>query len=321
MATKIYLRRGTRAEILGIVPEEGEPVWATDTEALYIDDGVTSGGVFSAIGAHASSHEDGQSDEISITGLAGESAELASHKLVKSANAVLGHVIVESASLIDVDGDGKLTLGAHASTHQNGGSDEISVSGLSGLLADNQTPTAHASDHTDGTDDIQDAVADGSTKGIATFAAADFDAAAGVISLVAAQSLRLVELVSDHDYSGLVCSGIAGETLVFGDSVYYKGDNLWYHTDADARETIDGHAAIVVSGVAVSGVLDLLLIGYVRDDSWSWGNDDKLYFSPVAGEMQTSFPSGTGQFVRRAGYAHQSNVVWFHPDGTVIERT
>jgi hypothetical protein len=32
---------------------------------------------------------------------------------------------------------------AHATSHQNGGSDEISVTGLSGLLADDQTPSTH----------------------------------------------------------------------------------------------------------------------------------------------------------------------------------
>lgn len=37
--------------------------------------------------------------------------------------------------------------GAHAITHQNGGSDEISVSGLSGTLADPQTPATHAASH------------------------------------------------------------------------------------------------------------------------------------------------------------------------------
>lgn len=32
---------------------------------------------------------------------------------------------------------------AHAASHQNGGTDEISVAGLSGVLADAQTPAAH----------------------------------------------------------------------------------------------------------------------------------------------------------------------------------
>jgi len=54
-------------------------------------------------------------------------ANISTHAAIKSANATLGHVIVESASLIDVDGDGKLTLGAHETTHQVGGSDILYV--------------------------------------------------------------------------------------------------------------------------------------------------------------------------------------------------
>lgn len=42
---------------------------------------------------------------------------------------------------------GNATVAVHASTHENGGADEIDVTGLSGLLADAQTPTAHASTH------------------------------------------------------------------------------------------------------------------------------------------------------------------------------
>lgn len=93
-------------------------------------------------------------------------------------------------------------VAAHAATHQNGGGDEISVAGLSGQLVDDQPaiahalggakhtsatlnelnilvsdatldtstasrpPTAHASDHTDGTDDVQNATA--GQKGLAT---------------------------------------------------------------------------------------------------------------------------------------------------------
>jgi hypothetical protein len=45
---------------------------------------------------------------------------------------------------------------AHASTHANGGTDEINVAGLSGELADPQPPKTHAASHTAGnTDPIQ----------------------------------------------------------------------------------------------------------------------------------------------------------------------
>lgn len=80
---------------------------------------------------------------------------------------------------------------AHAASHENGGSDEINVAGLSGVLADPQlpiigatsttavagddarltnarTPTAHAATHVNGTDDIQNATA--GQKGLATAA-------------------------------------------------------------------------------------------------------------------------------------------------------
>ena len=39
---------------------------------------------------------------------------------------------------------------AHATSHQDGGADEINVGGLSGVLADPQTPTAHNTSHQDG---------------------------------------------------------------------------------------------------------------------------------------------------------------------------
>jgi len=40
--------------------------------------------------------------------------------------------------------------GSHASSHEDGGADEIDVTGLSGVLADPQTPAAHAATHSDG---------------------------------------------------------------------------------------------------------------------------------------------------------------------------
>jgi len=57
-------------------------------------------------------------------------------------------------------------IGLHKTSHQDGGTDEISVAGLLGLLATAQTPTAHAATHTNGADDIQDATA--AVKGLAT---------------------------------------------------------------------------------------------------------------------------------------------------------
>jgi len=55
-------------------------------------------------------------------------------------------------ALVSADITGILPL--HASTHENGGADEIDVVGLSGLLADGQTPLAHAASHEVGGADL-----------------------------------------------------------------------------------------------------------------------------------------------------------------------
>lgn len=60
--------------------------------------------------------------------------DITTHAAIKSANAVLGHVMVETASLIDVDGDGKLTLGTHASTHLPAGGDGLTVAAPDAIL-------------------------------------------------------------------------------------------------------------------------------------------------------------------------------------------
>jgi hypothetical protein len=53
------------------------------------------------------------------------------------------------------DYDKSATPTAHKTSHQDGGSDEISVTGLSGLLGDAQTPLAHKTSHQDtGADEI-----------------------------------------------------------------------------------------------------------------------------------------------------------------------
>lgn len=60
------------------------------------------------------------------------------------------------------------TPSAHATTHQNGGADEVSVAGLSGVLADPQTPAAHAASHSDGGSDPVDVTDLAGFSGVAT---------------------------------------------------------------------------------------------------------------------------------------------------------
>lgn len=57
-----------------------------------------------------------------------------------AAEIVVGAGLVYTGGVLSASGGAP---GAHKTSHQDGGSDEISVAGLSGLLADAQTPLAH----------------------------------------------------------------------------------------------------------------------------------------------------------------------------------
>jgi hypothetical protein len=130
--------------------------------------------------AHASSHEDGGSDEVSVDGLAGQlvddqpstwtlvdgkpttfapSAHKTSHQDGGSDEisvAGLSGQLVDDQPSTWTLVDGKpttFTPEAHKTSHQDGGSDEISVQGLSGTLADAQTPAAHKTSHQSGGSD------------------------------------------------------------------------------------------------------------------------------------------------------------------------
>ena len=127
--------------------------------------------------AHAASHQNGGSDEINVAGLNGVLADdqpaipAAGIDTTAIHDNVDGEIVAVALKASPVVGDlllienagapnakQRITIGslpaaapaAHAASHENGGSDEISVTGLSGLLADDQNPTAHAADHQNG---------------------------------------------------------------------------------------------------------------------------------------------------------------------------
>lgn len=136
--------------------------------------------------AHHASHENGGADEISVEGLSGllataqtPTAHSTSHKhggTDEIATTTAGANLIPKAGaggkidngwLDTGTGSSQLILGndtrltnartptSHASTHQDGGADEISVAGLSGLLATPQTPVGHHTSHENGgTDEI-----------------------------------------------------------------------------------------------------------------------------------------------------------------------
>lgn len=106
----------------------------------------------------------------------------------------------------------------HAASHQNAGSDEISVAGLSGLLADAQTPLSHvhaAADTTSGA--FADARVDGSLEADELLLAGDVDGAANAGDLDEAAVETELEAVLDlADQQGAVTDEQVPDTITAG---------------------------------------------------------------------------------------------------------
>ncbi len=83
-----------------------------------------------AIIAHATTHENGGSDEINVAGLSGVLAD--------PQPPIIGSGATQAVAGNDSRLTNARTPTTHATSHQDGGSDEIVVTGLSGLLGDTQ---------------------------------------------------------------------------------------------------------------------------------------------------------------------------------------
>lgn len=128
---------------------------------------------------HATSHQNGGTDEVSVTGLSGLLA------------------------------DGQTPL-AHKTSHQYGGVDELSVAGLSGLLADAQTPTAHATSHNAGGADVMAIDAAAATGSLRTLGTGAAQATAGNDARLSDSRTPLA-----HDIDGPLHNGFPGGTTNF----------------------------------------------------------------------------------------------------------
>lgn len=128
---------------------------------------------------------------------------------------------------------------------------------------------------------------------------------------------------TDHTYSGITATMVAGENLNFGELCYYKSDSKLWHTDGDVEATTKGLLALVVNAAQINADASgkVLLIGFVRDDSWSALTiGGVVYVSLTTGGITQTIPPAAGDFVRKIGTAVSAVTIWFNPDDTVVER-
>ena len=118
---------------------------------------------------------------------------------------------------------------SHASTHENGGGDELDVTGLSGLLADPQTPAAHAATHGLGAGDELDVTALGGYSGNAAEVLSG--AATWITVGASAPEDSLAYEVIEIDTTLAIVSGV-GQVLVTSSVLPegWAGSAFWEYT-------------------------------------------------------------------------------------------
>jgi len=122
---------------------------------------------------------------------------------------------------------------------------------------------------------------------------------------------------ADGKYTGITVTGVAGETLAFGDLVYLKAaDSRWWLTDADASAT-GGPVMIgmcVVGGNAAATVT-LLLQGIIRADAAfpALTIGAPVYLGETAGDIQVAIPTGADNVIRVVGFAMTADEIYLNP--------
>jgi len=122
-------------------------------------------------------------------------------------------------------------------------------------------------------------------------------------------------LSSDHSYFGETETGVVGETVVFGNLLYWDiSEAKWKLADADAIATMGRLALSLGAGNNTDSVL-LLIKGYARDDSWNWTADDSkkfIYASVTPGAISETPVSGTGDISQIVGYIVSADKMFFN---------
>jgi hypothetical protein len=142
---------------------------------------------------------------------------------------------------------------SHAPSHQNGGTDEISVAGLSGLLADPQTPLSHAPSHKHGgADEVATATpaANAIPKALASgklamsWVSLAQASTSGPTSSPALNTLLFVDTTSNAVTVNLAAGHVAGDMMII------KMDGLATNSitiDPNGAEDIDGLSTLVLT--------------------------------------------------------------------------
>ena len=126
------------------------------------------------------------------------------------------------------------------------------------------------------------------------------------------------ELGSDHSYSGLLDHQLVGESVVFGNLLYFDWNTkTWRRASAGFELTMPGLRIALETRSDGQGC-KMLVMGYIRDDSWEF-TAAMVYVDTNYGGVTSTAPSTAGQQLQRVGVAKSADILFFNPSIDVGE--
>lgn len=127
-------------------------------------------------------------------------------------------------------------------------------------------------------------------------------------------------LGSNNTWSGETITGTAGETLAFGDFVYYKfSDGKYWKAKADAYATARC-IGISTGSISANASGTFLIRGIMRYDTWNWTAAEVWLSAGTGGAGTSTQPSTTGNQIQYIARALTADVLFFNPSTDIGEK-
>lgn len=122
---------------------------------------------------------------------------------------------------------------------------------------------------------------------------------------------------ADQTVDGLQVDLTAAENLAFGDICYSNGSGKWAKADATTEATA---RALVMAAETILADANgkFLLLGFARNDAWSWTVGAELYLSETAGGLTQVAPTTSNSVTLVLGTAISADRMYFKPSSNLI---
>ncbi len=108
----------------------------------------------------------------------------------------------------------------------------------------------------------------------------------------------------------------AGENISKGDLVYIDSNKTVKKADASGKLPVIG---ISPKSIAIGQVGNIVVLGEIFLDSWSWTPGQVLYVDTISGSLTQTIPFVPGCYVQKIGIAVTDKLIYLNPDRIYIK--